>query len=76
MDRVTHRDLDDAGQTDHAQIDRRLPTEGEKDVLADLIAGGLPVEVTGARDDLEAALANLLTALAALGLITDSTTAS
>jgi len=32
--------------------------------------------VTGARDDTEAALANLLTALDSLGLITDSTTAS
>jgi len=33
-------------------------------------------DITGARDDTEAALANLLTALATLGLITDSTTAS
>lgn len=31
-------------------------------------------EVTGVRDDPEAALANLLAALASLGLITDSTT--
>ena len=33
-----------------------------------------PVEVTGARDDPEGALASLLSALATLGLITDSTT--
>jgi hypothetical protein len=35
-----------------------------------------PVAVTGARDETEGALANLLTALESLGLITDSTTAS
>lgn len=34
------------------------------------------VEVTGARDEPEGALASLLTALETLGLITDSTTAS
>lgn len=33
-----------------------------------------PVAVAGERDDPESALANLLTALAALGLITDGTT--
>lgn len=33
-------------------------------------------EITGARNAPEAALANLLTALAALGLLTDSTTAT
>ena len=56
--------------------DRRLPAEGEKAILADLASGGAPVEVTGARDDPEDALANLLTALETLGLITDSTTAT
>lgn len=34
------------------------------------------VSVTGARDDLEAALANLLTVLEGLGFIVDNTTAS
>lgn len=38
------------------------------------VAGSNPPEITGSRADTEAALANLLTALAALGLITDSTT--
>jgi len=57
----------------HGQIDLRLPTHREKDILADLASGSPPVTVTGARDDPEAALANLLAALAALGLITDST---
>lgn len=37
---------------------------------------GLPINVTGARDDPESALANLLTALATAGIITDSTTAT
>ena len=73
---MDHRDLIGAGQVEHTEIDRRLPTEKEKDILADLVAGGLAIEVTGARDDPEAALANLLTALADLGLITDSTTAT
>lgn len=35
-----------------------------------------PIEVEGARDEPEGALASLLTALETLGLITDSTTAS
>ena len=38
--------------------------------------GTVKVAVTGARDDPEGALANLLTALANLGLITNSTTAT
>ena len=37
---------------------------------------GDPTAVTGARDETEGALANLLVALAAKGLITNSTTAS
>lgn len=35
--------------------------------------GDMPVEVTGDRNDPEEALANLLSALDALGIITDST---
>lgn len=37
---------------------------------------GLPQAVAGTRDDPESALATLLTALAAAGIITDSTTAT
>lgn len=70
-----HSDLPDAGYTPHYLIDLRLPTDSEKDTLQ-TITNNAPLTVTGARDDPEAALANLLTALATLGLITDSTTAS
>ena len=56
-------------------IDLRLPNIDEKAKLQ-VIATHAPIDVTGARDDPEAALKNLLTALATLGLITDSTTAS
>ena len=73
---MDHHDLDGTGQVPHAEIDRRLPSEGEKELLAGLASGGAPVEVSGARDDPEAALASLLAALEALGLIADSTTAS
>jgi len=72
---MSHRDLPDAGQLDHRAIDRRLPTDDEKAKLQTL-ASGAPIEITGARDVPEEALANLLAALATLGLITDSTTAS
>jgi hypothetical protein len=64
-----HRYLDDAGQQDHWDIDHllsRLRTAAEN----------LPKNVSGARDDTEEALANLLAALETLGLITDNTTAS
>lgn len=53
---------------------------GVTTLSGDLVTSGdlngvtLPVEVTGARDAPEEALANALTALASLGLITDSTT--
>lgn len=60
----------------HAESDRRLPDEREKSLLADLVAGNPLVSITGARDDPEAVLANLLAALESLGLITDSTTAT
>lgn len=49
---------------------------GALTVTGDVVANGAAVEITGARDAPEEALANLLTALATLGLITDSTTAS
>lgn len=72
---MDHHDLQDAGQVSHAEIDRRLPDERQKALLAEL-AGEAPAAVSGARDDPEAALANLLAALETLGLIVDSTTAS
>ena len=70
-----HQDLDGAGQVPHHAIDDRLPTDTEKTRLA-TIAKSAPVSVSGARDESEGALKNLLTALAALGLISDNTTAS
>jgi hypothetical protein len=42
--------------------------------VADVYRG--PIDVAGARDDPESALANLLTALDSAGIITDSTTAT
>ena len=69
-----HRYLQGAGQTSHEEIDRRLPTQKQKDLLEDL--DGAPDTVSGARDDPEGALADLLSVLEGLGLITDSTTAS
>jgi hypothetical protein len=45
-------------------------------VVTGTIAKGVVPDVSGARDTPEAALADLLTELAGLGLITDSTTAS
>lgn len=48
-----------------------------EDVITEMNeVNGAPVEVSGARDETEGALADLLTALESLGLITDSTTAS
>jgi hypothetical protein len=72
---MNHRDLPDAGLNDHRTIDRHLPTPSEKGKL-EVIDGNAPIAVTGARGDPEAALASLLRALEALGLISDSTTAS
>ena len=71
---MEHQALQGAGAVAHAEIDRRLPDDNEKAVLADLAIA--PETVTGARDDPEAALKNLLAALEEMGLITDSTTAS
>ena len=72
---MDHHDLPDAGQISHTDIDRRLPDEREKGLLAAL-ALNAPAAVSGARNDPEAALANLLAALEALGLIADGTTAT
>jgi hypothetical protein len=72
---MDHHNLQGTGQTSHAEIDRRLPDERQKALLAAL-AGSAPLTVSGARDDPEAALANLLAALETLGLIADSTTAT
>lgn len=71
---MDHYDLHGAGQIAHDTIDRRLPDEREKALLAAL-AQAAPATVGGARSNPEAALANLLAALHALGLIVDSTTA-
>ncbi len=60
---MQHADLPDAGRIGHAEIDTIL------DKLRQA-----PLEITGARDDPEEALANLLEALEQLGIITDSTT--
>jgi len=51
--------------------EREVDLEARVDVL-----DSAPVDVTGARDAPEEALANLLAALEELGLITDSTTAT
>ena len=66
---MRHSELPDGGRTPHHEIDARLRKMDRIEQLA-------PVVVTGARDDAEAALANLLAALESLGLITDSTTVS
>jgi len=42
--------------------------------FVNVVAGSNPPTITGSRADTDDALANLLTALAALGLIVDSTT--
>jgi hypothetical protein len=65
----THARLPDSGARPHFTIDEQLDKLEE-------CTDNLPLDVTGARDDPEAALATLLTALATLGLIIDSTTAS
>lgn len=72
---MSHKDLPDAGILPHRVIDERLPAHHEANLLRQ-VALSAPVDVTGERDDPETALANLLTALASLGLITDSTTAT
>jgi hypothetical protein len=71
---MQHDHLDGAGQIKHHRIDRLLPDETEKGKLRNLRSA--PKSVSGARDNPEAALANLLSQLAALGLINDNTTAS
>ena len=71
---MEHQALQGAGAIAHAEIDRRLPDDSEKVVLAGM--AGAPETVTGARDDPEGALKDLLAALEALGLITDNSTAS
>ena len=72
---MNHSDLPDSGILPHRVIDERLPQHHETNLLRTL-ALSAPIDITGARDDPEAALANLLTALVTLGLITDSTTAT
>ena len=72
---MRHEELTGAGRLSHRIIERRLPTDNEKEILR-VLSAEVPIEVTGARDDPEEALADLLSALETLGLITDSTTAS
>ena len=72
---MDHTYLEGSGQVSHAQIDKRLPTDREKSRLAE-IAASAPENVSGARDNPEAALKNLLAALEDLGLINDNTSAS
>jgi len=72
---MRHTDLTESGHLTHPEIDLLLPTDYEKARLV-IIGKNAPVTITGARDDPEQALANLLAALATLGLITDSTTAT
>ena len=72
---TTHSSLPDAGQLPHPFIDQQLPSAKEKALLR-ILGDNAPEEITGARDDPEAALANLIAALETLGLITGSTTAS
>ena len=57
--------------TDNGPADRNFRA---LDVAVEGLTGA--VSVTGARDDPEEALANLLTVLAGLGIITDDTTAT
>lgn len=61
--------------TDALEIDGPLNHDGSTVGFYGTVPATLQ-DITGARDDPEAALANLLTALAVIGLITDSTTAS
>jgi len=72
---MQHTNLPDAGRTPHHEIDGQLPSMDEKELLR-VLAANAPAAVTGARNNPEQALANLLTVLATLGLITNSTTAS
>ena len=72
---MKHRELQASGIKPHNIIDMRLPNQKEKSDLS-TIGANAPIDITGARDTPEEALANLLTALATLGLITDSTTAT
>lgn len=69
-----HNSLAGAGQIAHDQIDRRLPDDREKDILATLAGESPPIAVSGSRGG-NTALANLLAALEDLGLITDNTSA-
>jgi len=59
----------------NTELDKRLPTTTANYILT-TITTSAPVTVTGARDEPEGALKNLLIALANLGLITNSTTAT
>lgn len=61
--------------TDAGNEGKLLVCPATESGFVNVVAGSNPPNVTGSRANTEAALANLLTALAALGLITDSTTA-
>ena len=59
-----------------AVADAQIATHNTNASAHGLDLTDIPIEIPGARDDPEAALAALLTALATLGLIIDSTAAS
>ena len=61
--------------TDSGNEGKLLICPATESGFVNVVAGSNPPDITGSRANTEAALANLLTALAALGLITDSTTA-
>lgn len=44
---MAHRDLPDAGQLDHRAIDKRLPTDNEKQVLVYLASGSYTFDADG-----------------------------
>jgi len=60
--------------TDSGNEGKLLVCPATESGFVNVVAGSNPPTITGSRADTEAALANLLTALAALGLIVDSTT--
>jgi hypothetical protein len=69
---MSHPSFPDGGHISHADIDLLLPCPRLQAFLRALRQGA-PRTASGARDDPEEALADLLAELAALGLITDNT---
>ena len=69
-----HHYMPCAGSQDHHRVEALLPDDAEKAVL-ETLGQKAPKSVSGARDDPEGALKDLLAALESLGLISDGTTA-